>query len=57
MKCNIDIFPFNNPEDDVDFVQACQKIPLNELLTSILIYNPFQSNENDYIIGSEFDPD
>ena len=25
MKCNIDIFPFNNLEDDVDFVQACQK--------------------------------
>ena len=22
-----------------------------------LIYNPFQSNENDYIIGSDFDPD
>ena len=57
MKCNIDIFPFNNLEDGVDFVQACQKIPQNELLTSTLIYNPFQSNENDYIVGSEFDPD
>ena len=31
--------------------------PQNELRTSTLIYNPFQSNEADYHIGSEFDPD
>ena len=54
MKCNIDIFLFNNLEDDVDFVQACQKVLKNELLTSTLIYNHFQSNENYYIVGSEF---
>ena len=57
LKCNTDIFPFNNIEEDVEFLQACQTSSQNELLTSTLIYNPFQSNENDYIIGSEFDPD
>ena len=57
LKCNIDIFPFNNIDEDVDFLQACQTSSQNELLTSTLIYNPFQSNENDYIIWSEFDPD
>ena len=31
--------------------------PQIELSTSTLIYNPFQSNEADYFIGSEFDPD
>ena len=57
LKCNTDIFPFNCIEEDIDFIEACQCSPQNELRTSTLIYNPFQSNEADYLIGSEFDPD
>ena len=39
------------------FCSSLPKIPQNELLTSTLIYNTFQYNENDYIIGSVFDTD
>ena len=57
IKCNMDIFPFNSIEEDVEFIQTCKTTPHNELRTSTLIYNPFQSNEADYHIGSEFDLD
>ena len=53
----MDIFPFNSIEEDVEFIQTCQTTPQNELRTSTLIYNPFESNEADNHIGSEFDPD
>ena len=57
IKCNMDIFPFYSIEEDVEFIQTYQKTPQNELRTSTPIYNPLQSNEADYHIGSEFDPD
>ena len=57
IKCNMDIFSFNSIEEDVEFIQTCQTTPQNELRTSTHIYNHFQSNEADYHIGSEFDPD
>ena len=51
------MFPFNCIDDDIDFIEAYQCSPQNELRTSTLNYNPFQSNEADYFFGSEFDPD
>ena len=58
LKCNtVVIFSFNAIEDDVDFTEACGVTSRNKLKTSNLIYNPFDSNEPDYIIGSEYDPD
>ena len=57
LKCNTENFPFNCIEEEIDFIEACQCTPQNELWTWNLIYNLFQSNEADYFIGSEFDPD
>ena len=55
-KCNT-VFPFNAIEDDVDFTQACGATSGDERMTSNLIYNPFDLNETDYIIGSVYDTD
>ena len=41
LKCNTEIFSFNCKEEDIDFIEACQCSPQNELRTSTLIYNPF----------------
>ena len=51
------LFPFNQIEDDNDFVLACCIQPCNELLSSDLIYDPFGSDREDIDNQNEFDPD
>ena len=49
LKCNTVVFSFNAIEDNVDFIEARGATSRNEPMTSNLIYNPFDSNEPDYI--------
>ena len=57
VQCTSDLFPFNQIEDDNDFVLACCIQPCNELLSSDLIYNPFGSDREYIDNQNEFDPD
>ena len=57
IQCTSNLLPFNQIEDDNDFVLACCIQPCNELLSSDLIYNPFGSDREDIDNQNEFDPD
>ena len=55
--CTDDLFPFNHIEDDDKFAYLSHNGKSNIIKTSDLIYNPFDSNANNFINCSEFDPD
>ena len=57
VQCTSNLFPFNQIEDDNDFVLACCIQTCHELLSSDLIYNPFGSDREDIDNQNEFDPD
>ena len=57
VQCTSNLFPFNQIEDDNDFVLACCIQPCNELLSSDLIYNAFGSDREDTDNQTEFDHD
>ena len=55
LQCTSNTFPFNQIEDDNDFVLACHFQPCNELLSSDLIDNPFGSDPEEINNQAEFD--
>ena len=57
LHCTSSIFPFNQIEDDNDFLLACDIQRCHELLSSDLVYNPFGSELEEIHNQIEFDPD
>ena len=58
--CLIDIFPFNNLENDIDFMSTVNESPLNGSLIylSDKIFLPFELNDSDHQYGNDsIDPD
>ena len=56
-NCLADIFPFNQIEDENEFIDECQLRMKASLEISDLIYNPFESNSSNDRLCSDFDPD
>ena len=56
-NCLADIFPFNQIEDENEFIDECQLRMKASLKISDLIYNPFESNSSNDRLCSDFDPD
>ena len=56
-NCLADIFPFNQIEDENEFINECQHKMKCSLKISDLIYNPFDANSSDDRLCSDFDPD
>ena len=58
--CLINIFPFNNLENDIDFMSTVNESPLNGSLIylSDKIFLPFELNDSDHQYGNDsIDPD
>ena len=53
----LQIFPFNQIEDENEFIDECQLRMKASLKISDLIYNPFESNSSNDRLCSDFDPD
>ena len=56
-NCLAGIFPFNQIEDENEFIDECQLRMKGSLKISDLIYNPFESNSSNDRLCSDFDPD
>ena len=56
-NCLADIFPFNQIEDENEFINECQHKMKYSLKISVRIYKPFDVNSSDDRLCSDFDPD
>ena len=56
-NCLMHIFPFNSINDDSEFIQLCSNKQKHGCQISDLLYNPYDSNSEEYMGFQDFDPD
>ena len=56
-SCLMHIFLFNNTNDDSEFIQLCSNRQKHGCQISDLLYNPYDSNSEEYMGFQDSDPD